>query len=78
LDKDTLLPNPDFFNALLFSRLMGPRVLAIETPEGSPTLHAYAHCTSPRTSKYDAAGAVTVLLLNFDPTVSYQVWWWWF
>ncbi|KAJ9457614.1 Heparanase-like protein 1 [Diplonema papillatum] len=57
LDHRTNLPNPDFFGAVLFKKLLGPRVLAAAS--NSTDLHAYAQCT-PGTS-----GNVTVLMLNY-------------
>lgn len=67
LDKDTLLPNPDFFNYLLFKRLMGREVLRVES--SSPEVTVYAHCTR-KGGKEDELqglepGAVTVLIINF-------------
>lgn len=65
LDKDTLQPNPDFFNYLLFKRLMGPEVLDVQSSRREVT--AYAHCTRRGIAGFPIfeAGAVTVLILNF-------------
>ena len=69
IDDATLAPNPDYWNSLLWKRLMGPRVLAVATEAGpharrqaaSPTPRVYAHCTPGR------PGAAAALLLNIDP-----------
>ena len=59
LRPDGLVPTPDFFNSVLWQRLMGDTVL--QTTSSDPMLRAYAHCTRGQ------AGAVTLLLLNLDP-----------
>ena len=63
LDKDTLKPNPDFFNYVLFKRLMGPKVLDVQGAGGDLT--AYAHCTREGAVPGQRPGAVTLLLINF-------------
>lgn len=60
IDKRTFLPNPDYYSALLWHRLMGQTVLPVKV-NGSTHLHAYAHC---RKSK----PGLTLLLLNFNQT----------
>ncbi|XP_010546175.1 PREDICTED: heparanase-like protein 1 isoform X2 [Tarenaya hassleriana] len=47
LEKDTFVPNPDYYSALLWHRLMGKGVLAVQT-DASPHLRAYAHCSKGR------------------------------
>lgn len=79
IDEDTLEPNPDYFNSLLWRRLMGTRVLgvaAVDDPavSGAPLVRAYAHCT-PDTAPGYQPGAVTVLLLNLDTASRAQVSW---
>ncbi len=61
IDDATLAPRPDYWASLLWKRLMGDRVLAtrVEGTSGSH-LRAYAH-VGPE-------GALTVLLINLDPT----------
>jgi hypothetical protein len=70
IDAETLEPYPDYFNSILWRRLMGPAVLearVLSFPATEPDAGAgldparvrlYAHCTPGRT------GAVTVLALN--------------
>jgi heparanase len=85
VDKDTLLPNPDFFNYLLFKTLMGPAVLDIGTDPSAGAvsdLAVYAHCTrgAPAQGKRRRLreagyprGSVTMLVLNFNPVASYRI-----
>mmetsp|Transcript_5170 Transcript_5170/g.7916 ORF Transcript_5170/g.7916 Transcript_5170/m.7916 type:complete len:544 (+) Transcript_5170:27-1658(+) len=60
VNKLTQIPNPDFYSALLFSRLMGRGVLAAKTSGvGHENVRIYAHC-----AKQPESG-VAVLYLNF-------------
>ncbi|XP_016563307.2 heparanase-like protein 1 isoform X2 [Capsicum annuum] len=65
LDTETFMPNPDFYSALLWHRLMGTGVLDVKS-SGSPHLRSYAHCTK------DRAG-VTLLLINLSSQIEYAV-----
>ena len=65
LDRATLSPNPDFWGALLFRRLMGPTVLKTRVDAASPMLRAWAQCESP--------GVVTLLLINLSNDTRFQV-----
>ncbi len=59
IDNPTLQPRPDYWNSLLWKRLMGARVLAASVAEeAGPQLRVYAHCA------VEGGGAVTVLLVN--------------
>lgn len=69
MENDTLVPYPDYFNSVLWRRLMGAGVLArpeatvTEDPTGraDPSLvRLYAQCTP------DRPGAVTVLAINLS------------
>jgi heparanase 1 len=62
IDPETLAPRPDYWNSVLWKRLMGREVYAA-TVEGDPTgrLRAYAHATP------GPEGSVTALLINLDP-----------
>lgn len=57
LDTKTFIPNPDYYSALLWHRLMGKRVLSVDN-NGSPTLRAYAHCAKEK-------AGVSLVLINF-------------
>ncbi|KAL1196780.1 Heparanase-like protein 1 [Cardamine amara subsp. amara] len=58
LEKGTFVPNPDYYSALLWHRLMGKGVLAVQT-DGPPQLRVYAHCSKGR-------AGVTLLLINLS------------
>lgn len=61
LDCASHLPNPDFYTALLWKRIMGTRVLTA-LPSGSPStsqeLVSFAHCSK------QGSGGVAVVILN--------------
>jgi heparanase 1 len=63
IDNASLEPRPDYFNSLLWKRLMGRRALHARTIEEDGLLRVHAHCApeGPR-----APGAVTALLINLD------------
>lgn len=56
IDEKTLLPNADYWGALLWRRLMGTQVL--DAGAIKPGLHVYAHCQRGK------PGAVTLLAIN--------------
>ncbi|KAG6410452.1 hypothetical protein SASPL_128512 [Salvia splendens] len=58
LNTTTFIPNPDYYSALLWHRLMGKNVLSTSF-NGNKTIRAYAHCA--KLSK-----GVTLLLINID------------
>lgn len=61
LSEDGFVPRPDYWAAVLWSRLMGPKVLSLAPPtESSNDLTVYAHCT-PKGSVPGVAYAVTNL-----------------
>ncbi|KAB2011389.1 hypothetical protein ES319_D09G016200v1 [Gossypium barbadense] len=47
LNTTTSIPNPDYYDALLWHRLMGSTVLAV-TQESNPNLRVYAHCAKKK------------------------------
>ncbi|GMI94415.1 glucuronidase 1 [Hibiscus trionum] len=47
LNATTFVPNPDYYGALLWHRLMGSTVLAV-TKEFDPNLRVYAHCAKKK------------------------------
>ncbi|XP_040933761.1 heparanase-like protein 2 [Gossypium hirsutum] len=47
LSTTTSIPNPDYYGALLWHRLMGSTVLAV-TQESNPNLRVYAHCAKKK------------------------------
>jgi len=58
IDEKTLLPNADYWAALLWRRLMGTKVL--DAGPVQPGLHIYAHCLR------GTPGGVAVLAINLD------------
>ncbi|XP_063937829.1 heparanase-like protein 2 [Daucus carota subsp. sativus] len=67
LNTTTFAPNPDYYGALLWHRLMGTRVLQV-SHDGSPYLRSYAHC-----SKHSKRGDITVLLINMSNSTTFIV-----
>ncbi|MCO5566701.1 hypothetical protein L7F22_020379 [Adiantum nelumboides] len=65
LNTTTFQPNPDYYGALLWHRLMGTKVLDTQVM-ASPLLRAYAHCGK-------GTEGVALLLLNFSPNTAYEV-----
>lgn len=53
----------DYFGALLFTRLMGPRVMNVSVANSS-TVRAWGHCGSPTVRGSGAKNELTLLLLN--------------
>ena len=58
LDERDFAPRPNYWAALLWARLVDPRVLAITTP--NPALRLYAHCLKGR------PGGVAVVAINLS------------
>ncbi|KAJ0980198.1 hypothetical protein J5N97_008453 [Dioscorea zingiberensis] len=65
LDTKTFVPNPDYYSALLWHRLMGKGVLSVDI-SGSPYLRAYAHCRKRK-------AGVSVLLINLSKSTWFSV-----
>ncbi|EEF28717.1 heparanase-like protein 3 [Ricinus communis] len=65
LNTTTFVPNPDYYSALLWHRLMGRNVLSTNF-SGMKKIRAYAHCA--KESK-----GVTLLLINLDNSTTVQV-----
>ncbi|CAI0388783.1 unnamed protein product [Linum tenue] len=65
LNTATFVPNPDYYSALLWHRLMGRNALSTSF-SGSNKLRVYAHC-----SKYSKR--FTLLLINLDNSTAFEV-----
>ncbi|KAF7151246.1 hypothetical protein RHSIM_Rhsim02G0203600 [Rhododendron simsii] len=65
LNTTTFAPNPDYYSALLFHRLMGRKVLAT-TFNGTNKVRAYTHCAQ-------RSKGITLLLINLDGKNTAQV-----
>ncbi|KAK2984141.1 hypothetical protein RJ640_022653 [Escallonia rubra] len=64
LNTTNFTPNPDYYSALLWHRLMGRRVLSTSF-SATKKIRAYAHCA--KQSK-----GITVLLINLDNSTTVQ------
>ncbi|GAB4828215.1 hypothetical protein Ancab_035129 [Ancistrocladus abbreviatus] len=58
LNTVTFVPNPDYYSALLWQRLMGRKVLST-TFSGTKKIRAYAHCAKQ-------SQGITLLLINLN------------
>jgi heparanase len=67
VDDETLTPNPDYFNSVLWKKLMGTRVLTVDAVSGNPYLRVYAHCDPA------GRGGVTLLALNLHPQANAEL-----
>ncbi len=67
LDEDGLVPRPDYWAAVLWARLMGPKVVALTPAPSTPDLSIYAHCTA------GAQGSVTYAVVNTSTKDSRKV-----
>ncbi|XP_076902211.1 heparanase-like protein 3 [Bidens hawaiensis] len=65
LNTTTFEPNPDYYSALLWHRLMGRKVLSANFT-GTKKIRSYAHCA--KESK-----GITLLLINLDNTTTVDV-----
>ncbi|XVF11846.1 hypothetical protein REPUB_Repub08aG0062300 [Reevesia pubescens] len=65
LNATTYVPNPDYYSALLWHRLMGKVVLAVHN-NASPFLRSYAHCSKGRVG-------VTLLVINLSNQTNFIV-----
>nr|KYP36192.1 Heparanase-like protein 2 [Cajanus cajan] len=65
LNITTFIPNPNYYGALLWHRLMGSKVLSV-SHEGSPFLRAYAHCSKK-------GPGITVRHINMSNSTTFNV-----
>ncbi|XP_050378620.1 heparanase-like protein 1 [Argentina anserina] len=65
LNRTSFVPNPDYYSALLWHRLMGHGVLPVDR-NGAPHLRAYAHCSK-------GSGGITLLLINLSNQTDFTV-----
>ncbi|XP_058206920.1 heparanase-like protein 3 isoform X2 [Rhododendron vialii] len=64
LNATTFVPNPDYYSALLWNRLMGRNVLSTSF-SGTKKIRAYAHCAKN-------SQGITLLLINLDNATTVQ------
>lgn len=65
LDTTTFVPKPDYFSALLWHRLMGKEVIAVNT-SAAIYLRSYAHCSKGR-------DGITLLLINLSNQTEFKL-----
>ncbi|KAK1392719.1 heparanase-like protein 3 [Heracleum sosnowskyi] len=65
LNTTTFVPNPDYYSALLWHRLMGRRVLSTSF-SGTRKIRSYAHCAKE-------SNGITLLLINLDNATTVKV-----
>ncbi|CAN7012450.1 unnamed protein product [Brassica rapa subsp. trilocularis] len=65
LETETFVPNPDYYSALLWHRLMGKGVLGVQT-NASEYLRTYVHCSKGR-------AGITILLINLSKQTTFTV-----
>nr|XP_012466364.1 unnamed protein product [Gossypium raimondii] len=65
LDTTTFIPNPDYYGALLWHRLMGSIVLAV-TQESNPNLRVYAHCAKKKPG-------ISIIFINLSNDSTFDV-----
>ncbi|KAL2518047.1 Heparanase-like protein 3 [Abeliophyllum distichum] len=65
LNTTTYLPNPDYYSALLWHRLMGRHVLSTRFV-GTSKIRVYAHCSKKSIG-------ITLLLINLDNSTAVEV-----
>lgn len=70
IDEETLNPRPTYWAAVLWAKLMGPKVLQVKDLPKEDDLAVYAHCT-PATASGSSA-RVTYAVLNSSATKSHQ------
>ncbi|KAK8334895.1 hypothetical protein V6Z11_A09G017700 [Gossypium hirsutum] len=65
LNTTTSIPNPDYYSALLWHRLMGSTVLFV-TQESNPNFRVYAHCTKKKPG-------ISIIFINLSKDSSFNV-----
>ncbi|XVF43198.1 hypothetical protein PTKIN_Ptkin02bG0021300 [Pterospermum kingtungense] len=65
LNATTFTPNPDYYGALLWHRLMGSTVLSV-TQDAEPNLRVYAHCAKKKPG-------VSLLFINLSKNKRFNV-----
>ncbi|MBA0746370.1 hypothetical protein Gogos_008894 [Gossypium gossypioides] len=65
LNTTTFAPNPDYYGALLWHKVMGSRVLSV-THKGSPYLRVYSHCSKKEPG-------VSFVFINLSKNTSFEI-----
>ncbi|KAK8943769.1 Heparanase-like protein 1 [Platanthera guangdongensis] len=65
LDTKTFIPNPDYYSALLWHRLMGKGVLSVDHNQSS-FLRVYAHCSKEK-------AGISLVLINLSNSTEFRI-----
>ncbi|KAG4201622.1 hypothetical protein ERO13_A05G289350v2 [Gossypium hirsutum] len=65
LNTTTFVPNPDYYSALLWHKIMGSKVLSV-THKGSPYLRVYSHCSKKELG-------VSFVFINLSKNTSFEI-----
>lgn len=70
VNRSTFQPNPDFWAALLWRRLVGTAALSVEvSPQLESNLRAHAFCAATAaTASSSSSSSVVLVVLNFSPS----------
>ncbi|KAF3431529.1 hypothetical protein FNV43_RR26260 [Rhamnella rubrinervis] len=78
LNTETFMPNPDYYGALLWNRLIGTKVLSTRH-NGSPYFRAYSHCSRNHNLNVEniqnsvLQPGVSLLLINMSNSTHFDV-----
>ncbi|KAL3675271.1 hypothetical protein R1sor_025219 [Riccia sorocarpa] len=67
LVNSNFTPNPDYYGALLWRRLMGNGVFLVDIDGGNGDIRAYAHC------QRGSEGGLTLLVLNYSNSTTHHL-----
>ncbi|MFQ6647078.1 hypothetical protein Gotur_019052 [Gossypium turneri] len=65
LNTTTFIPNPDYYGALLWHKVMGSKVLSV-THKGSPYLRVYSHCAKKEPG-------ISFVFINLSKNTSFEI-----
>lgn len=65
LDTQTFIPNPDYYSALLWHRIMGKGVLSVDNNQDS-FLRVYAHCAKKK-------AGISLVLINLSNSTEFRI-----
>ncbi|XP_052185239.1 heparanase-like protein 2 [Diospyros lotus] len=79
LNTTTFIPNPDYYGALLWHRLMGSNVLGV-MHDSSPYLRVYSHCSKNKLMHqifcvcfFPSQKGITLLIINMSISTTFHV-----
>lgn len=71
IDKFSMLPNPDYWTALLWKMTMGTGVLTTSTD--SSDIDAFTHCTASNDRLSNNQTGLTIAWVNLSPSTTYTI-----